>query len=239
MGFFVSNLFQLLLLEKRLTTLRRKMKCPHCLVDFHSKMVRTEIGPDADGGWAVESSMCPSCNRLVLKLVSYLMTAGVIHWNIPQTWRLIRPKASNRPVPPSVPEEFAEDFKEACLVLPDSPKASAALSRRCLQHLLREVAKVKHQDLAREIQEVLDSGKLPSYIADAIDGVRNIGNFAAHPLKSTATGEVMPVESGEAEWNLDVLESLFDFFFVHPDLMKKKRNALNAKLKEVGKPPMK
>jgi hypothetical protein len=103
-----------------------------------------------------------------------------------------------------VPEKFAEDYREACLVFSDSPKASAALSRRCLQNLLREAAKVKPGNLADEIQQVLDSGKLPSWIAESIDAVRNSGNFAAHPLKSSATGEVLPVEPGEAEWNLDV-----------------------------------
>jgi uncharacterized protein Smg (DUF494 family) len=49
----------------------------------------------------------------------------------------------------------------------------------------------------------------------------------------------MPVETGEAEWNLDVLESLFDFYFVQPANLKKKKDALNLKLKEAGKPPMK
>ena len=34
-----------------------------------------------------------------------------------------------------------------------------------------------------EIQELLDGGKLPTYIAESIDAVRNIENFAAHPLK--------------------------------------------------------
>jgi len=108
-----------------------------------------------------------------------------------------------------------------------------------LQNLLREVAKVKPGNLADEIQQVLDSGKLPSWIAESIDAVRNIGNFAAHPLKSSATGEVLPVEPGEAEWNLDVLESLFDFYFVQPALIKAKRDALDKKLAEAKKPPMK
>ena len=57
---------------------------------------------------------------------------------------------------------------------------------------------------------------LPSHIADSLDAVRNIGNFAAHPAKSQATGEVVPVEPGEAEWTLDTLEELFDFYFVSP-----------------------
>jgi hypothetical protein len=72
-----------------------------------------------------------------------------------------------------------------------------------------------------------------------VDAVRNIGNFAAHPIKATATGEVLPVEPGEAEWNLDVLEALFDFFFVQPAVIKRKRDALNKKLASAGKPPVK
>jgi len=78
---------------------------------------------------------------------------------------------------------FAEDYIEACLVISDSPKASAALSKRCLQNILREVAKVKPGNLYNEIQQVIDSGNLPSYIVDAIDAVRNIGNLLHTPLK--------------------------------------------------------
>ena len=49
----------------------------------------------------------------------------------------------------------------------------------------------------------------------------------------------MEVEPGEAEWNLDVLEALFDFYFVQPSILQAKLAALNAKLKEAGKPPVK
>jgi hypothetical protein len=138
-----------------------------------------------------------------------------------------------------VPEELSADYKEACLVLPDSAKASAALSRRCLQVLLREVAKVKPSDLSREIGEVLASKSLPTHLAEAVDAVRNVGNFAAHPIKSTSTGEIVDVEPGEAEWLLDVLEGLFDFYFVQPAILQNKKAALNKKLAEAGKPPMK
>jgi hypothetical protein len=151
---------------------------------------------------------------------------------------MVRPKGASRPIPAEVPGEFTEDYSEACIVLTDSPKASAALSRRCLQHLLREVVKVKKSDLVDEIQQVIDSGKLPSHIAEAIDAIRNIGNFATHPTKSQSTGEIVSVEPGEAEWNLEVLESLFDFYFVQPAILKKKKEALNQKLKDAGKPEM-
>lgn len=145
-----------------------------------------------------------------------------------------------RPLPPKdVPEDFAADYREAAAVLTESPKASAALSRRCLQHLIREQAGIKKPDLAKEIDELLSSKVLPSHLAEAIDAIRNIGNFAAHPIKTTATGEVVPVEPGEAEWTLDVLDGLFDFYFVQPALLKAKRDALNAKLASANKPPIK
>jgi len=47
------------------------------------------------------------------------------------------------------------------------------------------------------------------------------------------------VEPEEAEWNLDVLESLFDFYFVQPSRLQQKREKLDRKLQDAGKPPMK
>ena len=153
---------------------------------------------------------------------------------------LVYPRGISRsPLSDDVPEKFSEDYREACLVLSNSPKASAALSRRCLQNLVREAARVKPSNLSNEIDELLSSGGLPSYLADGIDAIRNIGNFAAHPIKSTNTGEIVGVEPGEAEWLLDLLERFFDFYFVQPAILNRKREALNKKLTDAGKPPMK
>jgi hypothetical protein len=185
---------------------------------------------------------CPACGCYILSLFERYDRYGAGGKNYYHNQRefLCYPKAVSRaPLPEEVPEKYAVDYKEACLTLADSPKASAALSRRCLQHILREEAKIKPGNLADEIQQILDAGRLPSHLLESLDAVRNIGNFAAHPIKSQASGEVIDVEPGEAEWNLDVLEALFDYFFVQPALLKKKRDALNAKLKEAGKPEMK
>lgn len=124
---------------------------------------------------------------------------------------------------------------EACLVLVDSAKASAALSRRCLQHVLNTAGGATSKDLSPAINEVLAKGGIPSYVSDQLHAVRNIGNFAAHPMKDH-TGQIVEVEPGEAEWNLDVLESLFDFYYVEPARIQKKKAALNAKLMGAGKP---
>jgi hypothetical protein len=185
---------------------------------------------------------CPNtdCGKKIVDLASgqesqHVAALGKIVWR-----QTVRPFASSRPpVPKEVEIMFASDYNEACLILTLSPKASAALSRRCLQNILREKAGVKKGDLANEIQQTIDSKSLPSHLSESIDAVRNIGNFAAHPIKSTATGEIVDVEVGEAEWLLDVIEALFDFYFVQPSILKVKREALNKKLSEIGKPPMK
>jgi hypothetical protein len=139
--------------------------------------------------------------------------------------------------PPEVPSEIKEDFIEAARVLPISPKASAALSRRCLQTILVSYAHVKARNLQDQIDEVVDG--LPGHLQDQLHSVRNIGNFASHPQKSIATGEILPVEPHEAEWNLEVLQDIFDHYFVKPELSKKRREAFNLKLSAVGKPELK
>jgi hypothetical protein len=217
------------------------MKCPHCLVDFYPPMsthaLKWQDGQaggvkDTDGYWNVRFTCCPNCGKATIFL---RLRDGNDHV---LKYFMVWPKGVARsPLPADVPETYATDYREACNVHPDSAKASAALSRRCLQRILREVAGVKPHDLSQEINAVLP--KLPSALAEALDAVRVIGNFAAHPMKSTNTGEILDVELGEAEWSLDVLESLFDFYFVQPAKLAAKKAEMNAKLKEAGKPPMK
>ncbi|MFY3382816.1 DUF4145 domain-containing protein [Paracidovorax sp. MALMAid1276] len=174
---------------------------------------------------------CPACDTPILKLLQ----------DGPEKidYGMVFPRHSVRPLAaPEVPDELAKDYNEAGLVLADSPKASAALSRRCLQALLR-VQGFEQRDLVNAIEAVLKSGALPSWLAESLDAVRIIGNFAAHPVKNTNTGEIVEVEEREGEWNLDVLEGLFDFYYVQPARDAVRRAALNAKLAAVGKPLLK
>jgi hypothetical protein len=213
-------------------------KCPHCLIGFANQWWSDPIHfhPIAakDGSWGYRATVCTSCELPIIELGIYTppktFTGRVRAW----------PKGTARlPLPPEVGEDFSADYKEACAVLEVSPKASAALSRRCLQHLLREHVKVKPADLSKEIQEVLDSHALPSDLASELDAIRNVGNFAAHPMKSTNSGAILDVEPEEAEWTLTVLEELFDFYFVRTAKRSAQRAALNAKISGAGKPPLK
>jgi hypothetical protein len=55
-----------------------------------------------------------------------------------QTWSLI-PSSSAKTFPNYVPKVILDDYNEACLIRDLSPKASATLSRRCLQGMIRDL----------------------------------------------------------------------------------------------------
>lgn len=219
------------------------MKCPHCLVEVHGRFYKTgighngqSIGKEEPGGAPIffhaHFMECPACERPIVMLGKRL-AAGA------EEYDLVYPRSGTRSrAAPEVPREIADDFDEAGLVLDDSPKASAALSRRCLQAVLRDRGFTQH-DLAKQIDSLLAAKALPSSLAENVDAIRNTGNFAAHPMKDTNSGAILPVEPHEAEWNLEVLEGLFDFFYVAPARDAARKAAFNAKLAAAGKPPMK
>ena len=203
------------------------MKCPHCHQHFAGREEVVPLGNDKDGGWSVSRIQCANdeCKRWIFAL-SRRNPDGRLEPNN----TLIRPKVPNRqPIPPEVPPEFTEDYREACLILAESPKASAALSRRCLQLILHEKAGVNENNLKREIDKVISTGNLPAEIADSLHTLREIGNFAAHPQHHQVTGEIVPVEPGEVEWCLEVIEMLYDFYFVRPADIEKRREAWEQK----------
>lgn len=156
-----------------------------------------------------------------------------------ELWMSPKPYNPLIEAPPEVDEDFRDDYREAVETLDASPRASAALSRYCLQKLIRRKAAIKKGTLDSEIQELLQQNNLPSYIRADIDAIRNIGNYAAHPSESHIDGEIIDVTREEAEWLVDILGRLFDFYFVQPAESARKREALNTKLEEIGKRPMK
>ena len=79
--------------------------------------------------------------------------------------------------------------------------------------------------LYNEISEVINSGALPSHIVDVMDTVRDMGNTAAHPINNPVTGQIVPVEREDAEWCLEIIEMLHDFYFVLPAQNERRLNA--------------
>jgi len=224
-------------------------RCPHCKLSvrfeptsiFRGGGNHGQIDPigfvsPSNHRLEMASAGCPACGRLILTALSSVEPGQNGVSVDAQLW----PDTGARPVPAEVEAEapvLAADFREAVTVFPKSKKASAALSRRCLQMILTTKGGAKLKDLATQIDEVLPL--LPTAIGDNVDAVRQIGNFAAHPIKSKSTGEIVEVEEGEAEWLLEVLEELFEHFYVATARAEARRASLNRKLSGIGKPPLK
>ena len=226
------------------------MKCPHCNVgvnlEFEEYYVERAKDYEKTGkGYQFAWDTCPECYEPIVVLrhgkVRQAGSSDYSYADITDISReeVLYPRYVARKVEPEVPDPYKADFLEACAVLPLSPKASAALSRRILQNVLREKFGIERSSLAQEIDNFIQLNGVPSYLTDAIDAIRNIGNFAAHPLKDTHSGEIVDVEPGEAEWLLEVLEALFDFAFVQPKRLEERKKKLNKKLNGIGKPQMK
>jgi hypothetical protein len=142
----------------------------------------------------------------------------------------------------SVPNHIRRDYEEACHVLTLSAKASAALSRRCLQNILNDQG-YNAKDLSKQIDAIINENdarkSLSASLRSTIDAIRNFGNFSAHPIDEKPTLQIIDVEPHEAEWYLEILEEMFEHFCEKPELAAAKKAALNAKLNAAGKPPAK
>ncbi len=222
------------------------MICPHCstVVKFEWHITHPkEINEERTEGIEIFYSECPNCDKLVVGVqkgnLKYTQSQG-LHIEGDLEWeKIIYPKQNNFQDSTEIPPKYLEDYEESIKVISASPKASAALSRRLLQNILREEFKLKDNSLANEIEKFVVLTGIPSHLSKAVDAVRIIGNIAAHPSKDKNTGEIVPVESGEAEWLIEVIEALFDFTFIQPKKLESRKKELNIKLDKIGKPKMK
>lgn len=209
------------------------MQCPHCTIHFHENWIKYPLArSNSTTGWDYQSALCPGCGELTIELNN---PVGV--------WIRVHPAGANRgPVPPEVPKGIAEDYVQACSVLPLSAKASAALSRRCLQNILRAHGYTA-PSLAKEVDLLLNEADptkgIPNSLRQTIDGIRNFGNFSAHPVTDQTTLQIIDVDPHEAEWCLEIIEEMFEHFYVRPQQAAARKAALDAKLKAAGKPPSK
>lgn len=219
------------------------MICPHCGIGTSPNFHEATVGSAHQAHFDVLAGNCSECGELIARgrwasgTPSILTGRQGLEWG--EDLPLYPHDAITRPIPPEVTGEHAQIFREACAVLPLSPRASAALSRHLLQHIIHEKAEIRGRNLNDEIDQVIAQRDVSSNLAEDLDMIRQLGNFAAHPIKSTNTGEVVDVEPGEAEALLDVLEQLFDHYFVRPAKRGALQAQVNAKLAEAGKPALK
>ncbi len=204
--------------------------CPHCGV-YASMKIDKSLKRER---WNFDLiCTCPRCKQTIFAKAEFSEELDE------SSLTEIYPRRRNISLAPEIPMKYNKDFREAMLIEEDSPKASAALCRRILQSVLQDEFGISSKNLAQEIEDFINLPGIPSYLVDAVDAVRNVGNFAAHPTKNLNIGEIVDVEPEEAEWLIEVIDSLCDFVFVQPMKLERRKEALNNKLKEIGKPSMK
>ena len=188
---------------------------------------RLEIDGEAGGlpltiGWNAVVCTNDECRKLSLGVyigsISQNHASGKAVFNPRNSWRLL-PASSARPQPDCVPEALRGNYYEACAIRDLSPKASATLSRRCLQGMIRDFCKIAKGTLDAEIKALraaVDEGRAPAGVTpesvDAIDHVRSLGNIGAHFEKDVDL--IIEIDPDEAQALIDLVETLFAEWYV-------------------------
>jgi hypothetical protein len=200
--------------------------CPFCdrdttITDSHAEnefLVRLK---NAEGPRQFETTVvvCPNqkCLRATLTFTMYEASPvegrGWVTGQRLQRWNLI-PPSSAKVFPDYIPKPVRDDYLEACLIRDLSPKASATLSRRCLQGMIRDFWNISKPRLFDEIAVLQD--KTDALTWSAIDAVRKIGNIGAHMEKDINV--IVDVDPGEAQQLIGLIELLVkDWYVVRHD----------------------
>lgn len=159
--------------------------------------------------------ICPneSCKEYELKGWLYKRTYQGGVWKLDGdpliSWSL-KPRSMAKQYPDYVPKAIVDDYEEACLIKEASPKASATLSRRCLQGIIRDYWGVNKSRLVDEINEIKD--RVDPLTWQAIDSVRSIGNIGAHMEKDINL--IIDVEPNEAQLLIGLIEILIKDWYI-------------------------
>jgi hypothetical protein len=138
-------------------------------------------------------------------------------------WKLI-PQAAVKVFPDYVPRPILSDYEEACLIRDLSSKASATLSRRCIQGIVRDFWGISKGRLIDEIEALKD--KVDPMTWEAIDAVRKIGNIGAHMEKDINL--IVDVEPQEAGLLIGLIENLINDWYVVREERKKRMQDIVA-----------
>ena len=149
-------------------------------------------------------------------------------------WIAVPRRAQPRRVDPLVPEAYAQDYIAASVILDDTPKASAGLSRRILADLLRDYGNHSQRNISDQINSFIGDLKNPRHLRENLHTLREMGDFAAHTQKDVA-GMIIDVNRDEAEWTLNVLDGLFDYYIVSPAKDAEMRSKFGEKIKRAGR----
>ena len=148
---------------------------------------------------------CPKCGQ-------YSIFAKGIGKGVSSLSTFIQPNSNAKQFPNFVPQAIRQDYEEAHSILDLSPKASATLSRRCIQGMIHDKWQIKLKNLNQEITALKD--KIEPGLWSAIDSLRELGNIGAHMEKDINL--IVDIDSDEAEKLLKLVEILIKEWYIVP-----------------------
>ena len=200
-------------------------QCPYCnqYATLYGSDVETSSNSFAIAGKEARYQLnthvivCPNSNCSEYTITAYLNAISIAPPHFPdevieppiQSWRL-KPDSGAKSFPSYIPLQIIKDYEEACLISSLSPKASATLSRRCLQGMIRDFHGVKKRNLFEEIQAIKDV--IDPTVWKAIDSVRSVGNIGAHMEKDIDL--IIDVSPNEANSLIALIEMLLKEWYV-------------------------
>jgi len=177
----------------------------------------------------------PECKGLFLEIGLLKNTNDTFDWiqypkqgDLLNKWQLL-PNSRSKPQPDYIPEQIRKSYLEACLICDLSPMASAALSRRCLQGIVRDfwiIPKAKRGNLGAELNFIKD--RIDDDMWKAIQTIRSVGDIGAHMEKDV--NYIVDVEPDEAELLIELIETLLDEWYV----ARKRREDRSEKTRLLG-----
>ncbi|HST26442.1 MAG TPA: DUF4145 domain-containing protein [Gaiellaceae bacterium] len=221
------------------------MKCPTC--GEHTPDAWEGFNPaafmtKAEHNLSLDHMRCANndCKEMVIRATeSWTTVGGFPRWHS-ETWVVFpRWADTKRPVDALVSDEFRRDYEEAAAILELSPRMSAVLSRKVLYDLLARYAEIAEYTLKGSIDKFSADERHPQRIRENLHHLREIGDFSAHTQRDKSDqGQIIEVGKIEAEWTLDLVERLFDYFIVGPEHDRQLREAMDAKIEAAGRNPI-
>lgn len=147
---------------------------------------------------------CPGCKKHTIEIFG-------IGTEVKDQHIRFQPKNSAKVYPEYIPKTIRTDYEEACSILDLSPKASATISRRCLQGMIRDFWNISgKRSLKDEIDAIED--RVDPDVKLVLDSLRQLGNIGAHPEKDINL--IVDIEPGEAKTLITFIEYLMDEWYV-------------------------
>lgn len=154
---------------------------------------------------------CPNCEQFTIETKGFGASVKDVDVQI-------RPRSFAKQYPQYIPENIRNDYEEACSIVSLSPKASATLSRRCLQGMIRDFWGISKSSLYQEIDAIKD--KIPADLWTSIDALRQLGNIGAHMEKDTNV--IIDIDPNEAGSLIKLIELLMKEWYIN----REERNQL-------------